>query len=58
MRRLTIFILLAVAFAGYADQQADLLDKAIASFGHEHSVEYLRGIHNKLVDTASHLSPG
>ena len=109
MRRLTIFILLAVAFAGYADQQADLLDKAIASehraaghvardvyrhpgetltvfgirtdmhvleilpgggwyteilapylkddgllavasFGHEHSVEYLRGIHNKLVE--------
>ena len=109
MRRLAIFILLAVAFAGYADQQADLLDKAIASehraagnvardicrhpgetlslfgtradmhvleilpgggwyteilapylkddgllavasFGHEHSVEYLRGIHNKLVE--------
>ena len=109
MRRLTIFILLAVAFAGYADQQADLLDKAIASehraagnvardvyrhpgetltlfgirpdvhvleilpgggwyteilapylkddgllavasFGHEHSVEYLRNIHNKLVE--------
>ena len=109
MRRLTILILLAVAFAGYADQQADLLDKAIASehraagnvardvyrypgetltvfgirpdmhvleilpgggwyteilapylkddgllavasFGHEHSVEYLRNIHNKLVE--------
>ena len=52
MRRLSIFILLAVALAGHADQHGELLDKAVAS-EHRGAANMARDVYRHPKETLS-----